>query len=61
MTNKNLVFVGTKSIKIPLSKIISYTPYQDGIEIVKDAATPKGYTFAGYDPWFTINAVQSLV
>ena len=61
VTNKNLVFVGTKSIKIPLSKIISYTPYQDGIEIVKDAATPKGYTFAGYDPWFTINAVQSLV
>ena len=61
VTNRNLIFVGAKSIKIPLSKIISYTPYQDGIEIVKDAAIPKVYTFAGYDPWFTINAVQFLV
>ncbi len=61
VTSKNLVFVGTKSIKIPLGKIISYTPYQDGIEIVKDAATPKVYSFVGYDPWFTINAIQSLV
>lgn len=60
ITNKNLIFVGSKSVKLPIGKIISYTPYDDGVEIVKDGATPKSYTFVGMNPWFLINAIQLL-
>lgn len=60
ISNKNIFFVGNKSIKIPINKIISYTEYSDGIELVKDGANPKPYTFVGCDSWFIINAIQLL-
>lgn len=61
VTNKNLYFVGDKSIKLGISQIISYKPYSDGLALVKDGASPKSYTFVGFEPWFVINAMQLLV
>lgn len=61
LTDKNLIFSGAKSVKIPLKKILSITPYSDGIEIIKDGANARPYTFAHFDPWFVINAIRLLV
>lgn len=61
VTNKNLFFIGEKSIKLGMSKIISYEPYSDGLVLVKDGANPKAYTFVGFEPWFVVNAMQLLV
>lgn len=61
ITNKNLYFIGDKQVKISISKVLSFKPYSDGIELVKDGANPKPYTFVGFDSWFVINAMQLLV
>lgn len=61
ITNKNIIFSGNKVIKIPISKVLSYRPYFDGIEITKEAANPKPYTFVGCNSWFIINAMHLLV
>ncbi len=61
ITNKNLYFIGNKQVKMGISKVLSFKPYSDGIELVKDGATPKPYTFVGFDPWFVVNAIQLLV
>ena len=60
VTNKNIIFCGKKIVKIPVGKVISYKGYSDGVELIKDAATPKSYLFSGCDPWFIINAIQVL-
>ena len=61
ITNKNLYFIGDKQVKMGISKVLSYKPYSDGIELVKDGANPKPYTFVGFDSWFVVNAMQLLV
>ena len=61
ITNKNLYFIGNKQVKMGISKVLSFTPYNDGIELVKDGANPKPYTFVGFDSWFLVNAMQLLV
>ena len=60
ITNKGIYFVGDNHAKLLFSKILSFEPYSDGITIVKDGASPKPYTFVGFDPWFLINAMQLL-
>lgn len=60
ITTKNLIFIGDKTIKIPINKIVSYTEYSDGIELIKDGATNKPYTFIDCDAWFIINTIQLL-
>lgn len=60
VTTKNIIFVGDKTIKIPINKIVSYTEYSDGIELIKDGTTTKPYTFINCDAWFIINAIQLL-
>lgn len=61
ITNKNLYFIGSKQVKLGIQKILSFEPYSDGIVLVKDGATPKPYTFVGFDSWFVVNAMQLLV
>lgn len=61
MTNKNIYFIGDKHIKIPVNKIISIEPYNNGIVIVKDGANPLPFTFLGCDSWFISNALNLLV
>ena len=60
VTNKNIYFIGTKQVKLGISKILSFEPYSDGIVLVKDGANPKPYTFIGFDSWFVVNAMQLL-
>lgn len=59
ITNKRIVFSGIrKSFKIPIKKIVTITPFDDGVEIIMDGSTPKPYTFTGCDSWFIVNALQ---
>lgn len=38
LTNRRIIFIGqSKSLNIKLQKILSFTPYSDGIELLKDA------------------------
>jgi len=48
LTNKRLIFVGgRKNTSIRIDKILSITPYSDGVEIIKDS---------GKNPFFQFNA-----
>lgn len=61
LTNKNIYFYsGDKSIRVPYSKIVAYTPYEDGLGIQKDADSAKPMTFVGIDGWFAYNVVKNI-
>lgn len=61
LTNKNIYFYSEdKSIRVPYSKIVAYTPYEDGLGIQKDAATVKPMNFVGIDGWFAYNIVKNI-
>jgi len=61
VTNKHLYFVGSaKAFRIPYRKIVSFTPYSDGIGIQRDAMTAKPQIFVTGDGWFTYNLVTNL-
>jgi len=45
---------------VPYSKIVSFTPYSDGIGIQRDAASAKPQTFVTGDGWFIYNLVVNL-
>lgn len=58
VTNKHLTFVGPQSsIRMKYEKIISYTPYSDGIGVCRDAVTAKPQIFVTNDGWFTYNVI----
>lgn len=58
VTNKHLTFIGpNKSVRFKHEKIISHTPYSDGIGICRDAATAKPQVFITNDGWFTYNVI----
>lgn len=61
ITNKNLYFAGSaKSLRIPFTKIVSFEPFNDGIGVMRDAATAKPQIFVTGDGWFTYNLVTNL-
>ena len=61
LTNKNLYFASsTKTLKIPYNKLISITPYSDGIGAQKDGASSKPQIFKNLDGWFTYNLISNL-
>jgi hypothetical protein len=61
LTNKNLYFASsTKNIKIPYSKLISITPYSDGIGLQEDGASAKPKIFKDIDGWFSYNLISNL-
>lgn len=61
VTNKNLYFAGSvKSLRIPFAKIVSFEPFNDGIGVMRDAATAKPQIFVTGDGWFTYNLVTNL-
>lgn len=61
ITNKNIYFYSRMiSIKIPFDKIISFTPYSDGLGIMKDGTTAKPQIFSGLDGWFIFNIVSNI-
>ncbi len=61
ITNKHIYFVGSSKIfRVNLQKIVSFTPYDDGVGIQKDNATAKPQTFITGDGWFTYNLLCNL-
>jgi hypothetical protein len=61
VTDKNIYFAGQrKSIRLPFSKIVSFEPFNDGIGIMRDAATAKLQSFVTGDGWFTYNLITNL-
>ena len=58
VTNKHLAFVGPqKSVRLKYDKIISHTPYSDGIVVCRDTLTAKPQVFITDDGWFTYNVI----
>ena len=41
-------------------RIVSFTPYTDGIGVQRDALTAKPQSFVTGDGWFTYNLVTNL-
>jgi len=61
VTDKNIYFGGkVKTFRIPYNKIVSFTPYSDGIGIQRDSANAKPEIFLTDDGWFTYNLLVNL-
>ena len=60
ITNKAVYFVGAKTIKIIIKKIINLEPYSDGIKIQKEGVRNNSFTFVGFDSWFMMNLLPML-
>lgn len=62
VTTKHIYFHGsTKSFRVRFDKIVSFTPYSDGIGIQRDASTAKPQVFVTGDGWFTYNLLVNIV
>jgi len=62
ITNISLYFGSTtKTVKIPYKKLISITPYSDGIGIQKDGVSSKPQIFKEIDGWFAYNLISNLI
>ena len=62
VTDKNLYFKSIeKSLRIPLTKIISLDPYEDGLGIHTDGASARPMTIQNVDGWFMYNLISLLV
>lgn len=60
ITNKNLLFCSSQqSLKLPYTKIIGLTPYNDGIEVHRDGKACR-LVFQGFDSWFISNLLPVL-
>ncbi|MFZ4856752.1 MAG: hypothetical protein ACOYL3_10175 [Desulfuromonadaceae bacterium] len=61
VTTEHIYFAGQKkSFRIPYKKIVSFTPFSDGIGICKDTANAKQQTFITGEGWFIYNLVMNL-
>lgn len=60
ITNKAIYFVGAKSIKILINKIVTLEPYSDGLKIQKEGVRNNSFTFVGFDSWFMMNLLPLL-
>ncbi|MFC3847721.1 hypothetical protein ACFOPX_04135 [Helicobacter baculiformis] len=61
ITTKNLYFGGkAKSVRIPFAKLVSISPYEDGISVHKEGANAKPQVFYNGDSWFLYNLIANL-
>ena len=61
ITNKHFFFhCPTCTLKIPYKKILGLSPYIDGLEVHKEETKQKRIVSEGFDPWFTMNAINLL-
>jgi len=61
LTNKHVYFASQmKNFKVPYNKVLTITPYEDGIGMQKDGANTKPQIFKGLDGWFTYNVISNL-
>ena len=60
VTTKNIIFYSPgRTIKSPINKIISITPYENGLTIQRDGRT-RPIMLSGLDPWFIQNLISLL-
>ncbi|MBC7075378.1 MAG: hypothetical protein H5T98_04790 [Syntrophomonadaceae bacterium] len=60
VTNKHIYFTcSQKTFRVRLDKIVSFTPFSDGVGIQRDAATAKPQFFITGDGWFTYNLLMN--
>lgn len=61
ITDKQIYFVSSlKSFRIEFWKIITMTPYEDGISLQKDGVSAKPQIFKNLDGWFAYNVISNL-
>jgi hypothetical protein len=61
VTDRHMYFAGaTKAFRVKYDKIVSFTPYSDGIGIQRDAQSAKPQVFVTGDGWFTYNLISNL-
>ncbi|MGQ9811487.1 MAG: hypothetical protein ACUVQ7_09115, partial [bacterium] len=61
ITNRHIYFVGdVKSLRLRYDKIVSFTPYSDGIGVQRDAVSARRQIFVTGDGWFTYNLLTNL-
>lgn len=61
ITDKHLYFGSPrKNFRIKYDKIVTFTPYDDGIGIQRDASNAKPQIFITGDGWFTYNLVSNI-
>lgn len=61
ITTKHIYFGGgKKSFRIRLDKIVSFTPFSNGIGVQRDAASAKPQVFQTGDGWFIYNVLTNL-
>ena len=61
LTTKHIYYsCDSKTFKIPLNKIISLEPFEDGVSLQKDGVTAKPQVFTNLDGWFIYNAITNL-
>jgi hypothetical protein len=61
LTNRNIYFKSTTlAFRIPIAKILSVDPFEDGIQIIRDRANARPEVFMLDDPQFAANVLSSL-
>ena len=61
VTNRHIYYLGDtgKSMRIRHDKVITIEPFEDGVEVQRDAASAKPQKFVTGDGWFTYNLLQN--
>jgi hypothetical protein len=61
VTSERLIFAGhTRSVVLPLKKIATFQPFDDGIGVAKEGINSKLVFFRTGDGWFTYNLMKNL-
>lgn len=61
LTDRNLYFhCPEKTMKIPISKILSLEPFSNGLSLQKDGANDLPMFFENLNSWFCYNAIANL-
>jgi hypothetical protein len=61
ITNKNLYYSGgTKSFRIPYSKIVAIKLYNDGLQVTRESVTPKPHYFLFDEAAFAANLISRV-
>ena len=61
ITTKHIYFTGDrKSFRVRLDRIVSFTPYSDGVGIMRDLVRAKPEAFVNRAGWFTLNMLDLL-
>jgi hypothetical protein len=62
VTDQNVYFEGlTRSLRLPIKKIVNVNGYSDGIGLVRESVNPKPPVIINLDdPWFACNLILKL-